>query len=386
PFNPVTRRLEFNAPPGGWKVDKAWSDYRINVYFNIVGSNGDTVGVRVDTAGDSYAITEVSGDSINPQTVLGVPMPNPPKIGTLAASGFVTLDREGTTTLPTRAGDISYQRRWLYRCYGEPIEFYSINVTLGGTISYDEITGVRIRVASASPVAIVFDKTITFDSTGHALFDSGVPGVPMWTVQMNPDFYGYVRVDSYIYLDHGTEGDTVVTGIAQADHTELVGQITTTPIVPSPYGGSDIPTWSYTRTVNGQLYVYGQGLIPDPLVDSSQNVPVFRITLKAEGQSVRINSIVINKLGIVAGNLVTVRLYIDGLNDTFTKLGPDDVEPDPTDAGNFVLNAIPFTPPDLWVTPGVDLNLIVVFSLNLGTAGWTLGCSLNAAAIGTTTA
>ncbi|MCK5415411.1 MAG: hypothetical protein KAJ35_08515, partial [Thermoplasmata archaeon] len=42
--------------------------------------------------------------------------------------------------------------------------------------------------------------------------------------------------------------------------------------------------------------------------------------------------------------------------------------------------------PDLWVTPGVDLNLIVVFSLNLGTAGWTLGCSLNAAAVGTTTA
>ena len=386
PFNPVTRRLEFNAPPGGWKVDKAWSDYRINVYFNIAGSNGDTVGVRVDTAGDSYAITEVSGDSINPQTVLGVPMPNPPKIGTLAASGFVTLDREGSTTMPTRAGDISYQRRWLYRCYGEPIEFYSINVTLGGTISYDEITAVRIRVASAYPVAIAFDQTITFDSTGHALFDSGVPGVPMWTVQMNADFYGYVRVDSYIYLDHGTEGDTVVTGIAQADHTELVGQITTTSIVPSPYGGSDIPTWSYTRTVNGQLYVHGEGLIPDPLVDSSQNVPVFRITLNAEGQSVRINSIVVNKLGVVAGNLVTVRMYIDGNNDTYTKLGPDDVEPDATDAGNFVANAITFTPPNLWVTPGVDLNLIVVFSLNLGTAGWTLGCSINAAAIGTTTA
>ncbi len=386
PFNPLTRRLEFNAPPGGWKVDKAWSDYRINVYFNIDGNNGDTVGVRVDTSDEVFAITEVSGDSINPQSPFGEPYPNPPNIRTLAASGFVTLDREGSTTIPTRAGDISYQRRWLYRCYGEPIEFYSINVTLGGTISYDEITGVRIRVASASPVAIVYDKTITFDSGGNALFDSGVPGVPMWTVQMNADFYGYVRVDSYIYLDHGTEGDTVVTGIAQADHTELVGQITTTSIIPGPYGGGDIPTWSYTRTVNGQLYVHGEGLIPDPLVDSSQNVPVFRITLNAEGQSVRINSVVVNKLGVVAGNLVTVRMYIDANNDTFTKLGPDDVEPDPTDAGNFVANAITFTPPNLWVTPGVDLNLIVVFSLNLGTAGWTLGCSINAGAIGTTTA
>ncbi len=386
PFNPVTRRLEFNAPPLGWKVDKAWSNYRIMVFFDIAGNNGDTVGVSLNTSEDSFAITEVSGDGINPQTPYGVPIPNPPTIRTLASTGLVNIDREGTTTLPTRAGDTSYQRRWLYRCYGEPIEFYSINVTLGGTISYDEITGVRIRVASSYPNAIGYDKTLTFDSSGHALFDSGVPGVPMWTVMMNPDFYGYVRVDSWIYLDHGTEGKTVYTGIAQADHTEVVGQVTTTSITVLPYGGGDIPSWSYIRTVNGQLYVHGEGLIPDPLVDSSQNVPVFRITLNAEGQSVRINSIVVNKLGIVAGNLVTVRMYIDANNDTYTKLGPDDVEPDATDAGNFVANAITFTPPNLWVTPGVDLNLIVVFSLNLGTAGWTLGCSINAAAIGTTTA
>jgi len=386
PFNPVTRRLEFNAPPGGWKIDKAWGDYRIDVFFNIAGFNGDTLGVSVASSDDAFAITEVSGDAINPQSPYGEPYPNPPTIKTLAAAGFVTLDREGSTTMPTLAGGTSYQRRWLYRCYGEPIEFHSINVTLGGTISYDEITAVRLRVASAYPVGIVFDETITFDSTGHALFDSGVPGVPMFTVQMNTDFYGYVRIDSYIDLAHGTEGDTVVTGIAQADHTELVGQITSVPIVPTPYGGGDIPTWAYTRTVNGQLYVHGEGLIPDPLVDSSQNVPVFRITMNAEGQAVRINSITVNKLGIVAGNLVTVRLYIDALNDTYTKLGPDDVEPDPTDAGNFIANAITFTPPDLWVTPGVDLNFIVVFSLNLGTAGWTLGCSINAAGVGTTTA
>ena len=385
PFNPG-KRLEFNAPPLGWKVDKAWASYRIGVYFNIAGNNADTVGVEVIVAKDVYAITEVSGDGINPQSPSGEPYPNPPTIKTLASAGLVTIDMEGTTTLPTRAGAISYQRRWLYRCYGEPIEFHSINVTLGGTISYDEITGVRIIVASAYPVGIVFDKTITFDSTGHALFDSGVPGAPMWTVQMDTNFYGYVRVDYYIYLDHGTEGKTVVTSIAQADHTEVIGGITGVSIITTPYGAGDIPSWSYTRTVNGQLYVYGQGLIPDPLVDSSQNVPVFRITLKAEGQSVRINSIVVNKLGVVAGNLVTVRMYIDGLNDTFTKLGGDDVEPDPTDAGNFVLNAITFTPPNLWVTPGTDLNLIIVFSLNLGTAGWTLGCSVNAAAIGTTTA
>ncbi|NIP34325.1 MAG: hypothetical protein GWN18_05225, partial [Thermoplasmata archaeon] len=49
--------------------------------------------------------------------------------------------------------------------------------------------------------------------------------------------------------------------------------------------------------MNGQLYVHGESLIPDPLVDSSQNVPVMKITFNAEGQRVLVNSLVIRKLG-----------------------------------------------------------------------------------------
>ncbi len=386
-FNAITRRLEVNAPPGGWRIDEAWPYRHVYIYFNIRGNNGDTVGVQMDTAADTFAITEVSGDGINPQTPGGVPLPSSPTIKTLASSGHVTIDMEGTTTLPTRAGGTAYQRRWLYKCYGEPIEFHSINVTLAGTIAWDEVTGIRILISSSSSGTLAYDQTITFDATGHALFDNGIPGVPMWTVPMDTNFYGYVRVDSYAYLAHGTEGKTIRTSIELATQTEVIGQITTLPITPVGYGGSDIPSRSYWRTVNGQLYVHGEGLIPDPLVDSSQNVPVFKITLNAEGQDVLINSIRVNKLGTVAGNLVTVRIYWDQNNDTDRKLGPDDIELDAEDAGSFVANQITFTPAPLrWVTPGTDFNIVVVFSLNLGTAGWTLGCSINAGGIGTTTA
>jgi len=110
------------------------------------------------------------------------------------------------------------------------------------------------------------------------------------------------------------------------------------------------------------------------------------LTFKAEGQSVYVNSLTINKLGLVAGNLVTIRIYHDVLNNTVNRLGADDVEVDPTHANNFdATNRIVFLP-NFWVNPGTDYNLIIVFSLNLGTAGWTLGCNVNAGGVGTTTA
>jgi hypothetical protein len=383
PFDLGTRRCLIDAPVGGWLIDKAWSDRQIYVYLNVLGSNGDTVGIRVDTAGDSFAITEVSGDGINPQ-VTAEPIPSSPAIRTLAAAGSVTIDREFSTTLPTRAGGDSYQKRWLFRCYGEPIEFWSIRMTLEGTIAYDDVVSVRIYVSSGYPATPAYDQTLTFEADGTATFQRTPFTTPMWTVPMDSNFYGYIRIWSMITLDHGLEGRTVRTGIAGALEMDIRGAITTSPITATGYGGGDLPTWADWRTINGQLYVHGQTLIPDPLVDSSQNVPVLKLTFNAEGQSVRVNSIVINKLGVVAMNLVTVRIYHDVNNDTTTKLGPDDLELDPSHAGNFIANAITFTP-YFWVTPGADFNLVIVFSLNLGTAGWTLGASVNAAALGTVT-
>ncbi len=383
-FNPATRRLEIIAPVGGWRVDKSWDDYRINVYFNIAGNNGDTVGVQVDTEGDTVAETEISHDTINPQAPSGEPIPSSPDMRTLQSAGYVTLYRYGSTTMPTRAGGESYQRRWLFRCWGEPIEFYSIKVTLLGTIPYDRVTGMRIRVYSSYPVAQSYDRTLPFAMDRTVTFEHAVAGTPMWTVSMNSDFYGYIYIDSYVYLDHGTEGMTVQTGIAMAADIVCEGQITSTSITVQPYSSGHIPAWSELRTINGQLYVHSTSLIPSPLVSESQNIPVFKLTLKCEGQDVRINSLRLRKLGTVAQNLVTVRIYWDVNNDTQTEIGADDVEIDPTHAGAFVDNRIDFLP-NVWITMGVDYNIVVVFSLGLGTAGWSLGCHANANEVGTST-
>jgi hypothetical protein len=383
-FDMGTRRLLIDAPAGGWRIDKTWSDRQIYVYFNIQGFNGDSVGVRVDTEEDTSATTEISGDTINPVAPSGEPIPPTPTIKTLASSGTVYIDRYGSTTLPTRAGTYSYQRRWLYRCYGEPIDFMSITVTLGGTIPYDRVTGMRIRIYSSYPVAQSYDVTQPFLSDGTSTFQRAVPTTPLWTVSMDTNFYGYIYIDSYVYLDHGNEGMTVYTGLAAAASTVCEGQVTTTAITVQPWGGGDIPTWSYTRTINGQLYVHGTSLIPDPLVDSSQNIPVHKLTFNAEGQRVRVNSIQMRKLGTVAMNQVTVRIYYDVNNDTTTSIQGDDVELDPSRAGNFVDNRITFLP-NFWVTPGLDYNVLIVFSLGLGTAGWVLGSRCVANEVGTST-
>jgi hypothetical protein len=389
PFDLITRRCEVDAPVGGWLIDKAWSYRGIYVYLNIQGNNGDTIGVQMDDASETYAITAVSGDGINPQTPQislpsTGPLPPPPAIRTLASAGWVTIDLRGTTTLPTRAGGESFQRQWLFRCYGEPIEFWSIKLTLEGSVSYDNVTSVQIYVVSGYPATPSYSQTLTFEADNTVTFQRVPALTPMWTVPVDSNFYGYIYINCRLWLDHGLEGQTIRTGIPLAADMDVRGGITTSPITVQPYGGGDMPAWSYWRTVNGQLYVFGTSLIPDPLVDSSQNVPVLKLTFNAEGQMVRVNSIVIRKLGVVAMNLVTVRIYQDVNNDTVNKLGTDDVEWDAAHAGNFVANAITFTP-WFWVTPGTDFNLIVVFSLNLGTAGWTLGCNVNANEIGTST-
>jgi len=389
PFDLVTRRCEIDAPVGGWLIDKAWSYRGIYVYLNIMGANGDTIGIQMDDATETFAITEVSGDGINPQTPQKVlpatgPLPVPPAVRTLASAGVVSIDLRSTTTLPTRAGGESFQRQWLYRCYGEPIEFWSIKLTLEGSVAYDEITGVQIYVAAGYPAAPAYSQTLTFEADNTATFQRVPPATPMWTVPVDTNFYGYIYINCRLWLDHGLEGKTIRTGIALAADMDVRGGITTAAITVTPYGGGDLPSWSYWRTVNGQLYTHGMSLIPDPLVDSSQNVPVLKVTFNAEGQMIRINSIVIRKLGIVAGNLVTVRIYQDVNNDTLNKLGPDDVEWAAANAGSFVANVITFTPA-FWVTPGTEFNLLVVFSLNLGTAGWNLGCQINANEIGTST-
>jgi len=387
PFD-ASRRCEIHDA-GGWLIDEAWPDRQIYVFVNVLGSNGETIGVQVDDDTETYAITEVSLNGINPQLPqygvgVGV-IPPGPQISTLASSGVVTLDREYPSVVVVRSGSYHFAIRWLFRCYGEPIEFRSFKVTLEGAIPYDQFTNVRIRVYSSSPAGPVYDNSLPFEATNTVTFEHAVPGTPIFVQPLDPtSFYGWVRVDLYLYFDHGLEGQIYRAGIAAAADVHVHGQITGSHLILQPYAAGDIPAWSRWRAVNGQLYAHGTSLIPDPLVDSSQNVPVLKVTLNAEGQDVYINSFTIRKLGIVAMNLVTVRIYHDVNNDTYNRLNADDVELDPTRAGNFILNAITFQPNE-WVTVGTDYSIVVVFSLNLGTAGWNLGASVNAGEIGTVT-
>ena len=392
PFDLGTGRCELTAPGLGWIVDKAWGVYEIYVYLNILGVAGNTIGVQLTSVNDVWAKTEVSLDFLNPQGPFypaDPPLPNPPTMKTLQSKGECKHDYDGTATaMPVRAGGTNmFMKRMLFRCAGEPIQFMALNVTLVGTVNYDDVTAVRMRVVGSYPNAIVWDQTLAFGVGRWARFENTPSTVPMFTVLMDGNFQGYVYVDLYISLAHSTEGLTVGVRVDDATKVPCNGQVTSSSITVGPYNGAEdnFPLASTVRTINGQLYVYRTSLIPSPLVDSSQNVPVMKLTFKCEGQNVYVNQIIVRKLGIVAGNLVTVRLYSDPLNNTVTKLNADDVDLAPAQAGAFVANMITFNP-NFWVTLGTDYNVVIVFSLGLGTAGWTLGGSVNAGEIGSLTA
>ena len=389
PFDLGTGRCEF-APGGlGWLVDKALPTYDIYVYFNILGVAGNTIGVRVDGVVDIWAKTDISLDFLNPQSPSGEPIPNPPTMKTLQSKGECKHDYDATATaMPMRAGGANqFVKRMVFRCFGEPIEFMALNVTLLGTVDYDDVTAVSMTVVGSYPNAIAWTQNKAFGVGRWARFENTPTTIPMFTVNMDINFYGYVIVDLRISLAHWTEGMTV--GLRVDDATKVIceGQVTSAGISVVAYNGAEdnFPFVGTTRTINGQLYVYRTSLIPSPLVDSSQNIPVMKLTFKCEGQAVQVTQIIVRKLGTVAGNLVTIRLYSDPLNNTFNKLNADDVDLAPTQAGPFVTNMITFNPNN-WVVVGSDYNIVVVFSLGLGTAGWSLGCSVNAAEIGSLTA
>jgi len=389
PFELGTGRCEF-APGGlGWIVDKALPTYDVYVYFNILGLAGNTIGVQVNGVVDIWAKTEISLDFLNPQSPLGEPIPNPPTMKTLQAKGECKHDYDASAAaLPMRAGGVNqFEKRMIFRCFGEPIQFMALNVTLLGTVDYDDVTSVRMVVSSSYPNAIAWTQTKTFGVGRWARFENTPTTIPMFTVNMDSNFLGYVVVDLQVSLAHWTEGLTVGLRVDDASKVDVQGQVTGLGITVGPYNGAEdnFPLLSTMRTINGQLYVYRSSLIPSPLVDSSQNVPVMRLTFKSEGQAVQVTQIIVRKLGTVAGNLVTIRLYNDPLNNTLNKLNGDDVDLAPTQAGPFVTNAITFNP-NFWVTPGTDYNVVIVFSLGLGTAGWTLGCSVSANEIGSLTA
>jgi FlaG/FlaF family flagellin (archaellin) len=386
-FDLGTRKAYFAPPLPGWKVDKAEVTYDVYVYVDILGAASNTLGLKVDSVTECYAKTEISLDHINPQAPLGEPIPNPIAWRTLESQGAVTIQNGVSTALPIRAGHVdAAQNWWLFRCYGEPIDFYSFNVTLLGTIPYDKVVNIRLIASGGYPAAIVYDKTLTFNSANWAKFQNAVPTNPIFTVSMDASFYGYVYIYSYISIAHGQEGKTIQTGLDAAAQIACKGQVTSTSITVTPYAAPDVfPVRGASRVINGQLYAHRTSLIPAPLVDSSQNIPVMKMTFKAEGQAVTVTAITIRKLGTVAQNLVTVRIYWDSMNDTINKLDGNDIELDIPHSGNFIANAITFTPMFV-VTPGTDYNVVIAFSLNLGTAGWTLGASVSCAEMGTQTA
>jgi hypothetical protein len=387
PFDLATRKAFFAPALPGWKVDKAWASYDVYCYINVLGAASNTLGLKVEAVTQCYAKTEISLDHVNPAAPSGEPIPNPVDFRTLQAQGAATIQSGATTALPIRAGQVdAAQNYWVFRCYGEPIQFYSFNVTLLGTVPYDKIVNVRLTAASGYPVAIVYDKTLTFTSAKWAKFQDAIPTNPIFTVSLDASFYGSVYIYCYISVDHGQEGKTVQTGLDATAQISCKGQVTNTSITVTPYAAPDnFPVRGASRVINGQLYAYRTSLIPSPLVDSSQNIPVMKVTCKAEGQSVTVTSMTIRKLGTVAQNLVTVRIYWDSMNDTFNKLDGNDIELDIPHSGSFVANAITFTPMFV-VNPGTDYNLVIAFSLNLGTAGWTLGTSVSCLELGTQTA
>jgi hypothetical protein len=209
-------------------------------------------------------------------------------------------------------------------------------------------------------------------------FADAIPTVPLFTVNIDANFYGYVYLYYYVSVDHWQEGKSIQTSLDTAAKIDCKGQVTGNSVTVTNYDGASVfPNKGASRIVNGQLYVYRTSLIPSPLVDSSQNVPVMKLTLKCEGQRVNLQALIIRKLGTVAQNQITVRIYWDQMNDTVNKIDGNDLELDIAHSGNFIGNQITFNP-NIWVNIGTDYNILIAYSLGLGTAGWTCGCSVSA--------
>lgn len=337
----------------------------LDIFINLTGGEGQTVGMEIMEADDIFATGDQTGLGRNGLSSAGFPLSS--GTVTITATGNLSVDPflDGALYTDLRAGMTDgYMMSLILHAHGENIDFNKLEVKRNGSMTDGDFAALTMRVRGGPWFSGTF-------FSGKVTWDAGVTG-KLFAITVNASNIGEAVVDIYANLSTGTQGknttltvdaSTKVRGYGKASLTTLNGEVED-----EPY-----PFTSGARHVMGDVYVTGFNLAPAYILTPETGVPLLKLTLRAIGEGMTLDELFLKSLqGVPAASSVTVRLYQDVDNDTTTAVDGDDVELASAQAGDFGSDGFKAFTPALSLAAGVDVNIYFAVDVTDAAGGFSL--------------
>lgn len=342
----------------------------MEVYLNISGNSGQTMGASIAVSSDTAAQGTVSSRWKTFSSSYAYPIST--SIVTLTNTGNLSIDEWNDTSLATtvRAGmNNIYLHTLILRAHGENIDFNKLELVQTGNLTDAQFVAITVRVRGG-----VWLTGTLF--TGKVTWDAGVTG-KLFAITINVTNSGTAVADVYVNLSTGVQAKEFSLYIN--DNTKARGYGKTS--LSTLYANAENAPYPISlglRRIQGDVLMWGVNLAPGSILAPRTLVPVLKVTMKAIGENMTLDELFTRSLqGLPANGGVTVHLYRDQNNDTTTTLQGDDVEQATTDAGPYDTDWSKAFAPAAYLLVGSDANFIFVLDFTSAASGFSVENRVN---------
>lgn len=341
----------------------------LEVYLNISGNSGQTLGVQIAAVTESFAQGQIS--SKGRSGISSQPFPLDSGTVTLTSAGNLSIDEWNETGLATavRAGMTGiYLHTFKLRAHGENIDFNKLEFVQTGNLTDAQYTAITVRVRAGVWLSGTF-------FAGKVTWDAGVTG-KLFAITINVTNTGEAVLDVYANITTGQQAKQF--SLYLNDNTRARGYGKTS--LSTLYADPERAPYQLSlgvRRIQGDLLIFGTNLAPSTVLATANLMPWLKLTLKPVGENLTFDEVFLRSLQGVPPAGVVVHLYRDTNNDTTTVLQGDDVDIGSADAGVFGSDALKAFAPAYGVNIGGDTNILFVFDFAPSAAGFQMESRVN---------
>ena len=343
----------------------------LQVFLNLTGSSGQTVGLQLASSTNTFAQGQQSGKGRN--GVSTSPFPISGGLVTLTTTGNLSIDEWNDTSLfatPRAGASNVYLHTLQLRAHGENIDFNKLEMVQTGNLTDAQFVAVTLRVRGGVWLSGTF-------FSGKVTWDAGVTG-KLFAITINVTNRGEALVDVYVNLTTGVQAKEF--SLYVNDNTKARGYGKTS--LSTLYANAESAPYPISlgvRRIQGDVLFWGTNLAPASVLAPANLVPMLKITMKPVGEDMTLDELFLRSLqGVPPAGTLTVHLYRDVNNDTTSAVQGDDVDIGLGDTGAFGSDAVKAFAPAASLSAGTDYNLFFAVNFTAGAAGFSLETRVNA--------
>jgi hypothetical protein len=341
----------------------------LEVYVNISGNSGQTLGVQIAAITESFAQGQISSKGRNGVSSADFPLDS--GLVTLTGAGNLSVDEWNETSLATavRAGMTSiYLHTFKLRAHGENIDFNKLEFVQTGNLTDAQFTAVSVRVRGG-----VWLSGTLF--AGKVTWDAGVTG-KLFAITVNVTNTGEAVLDVFANITTGVQAKEF--SLYLNDNTKARGYGKTS--LSTLYANAEHAPYQMSlgvRRIQGDLLIFGTDLAPSSVLAPVNLVPWLKLTLRPVGENLTFDEVFLRSLQGAPPAGIVVHLYRDTNNDTTTTVQGDDVDIGSADTGPFGSDSFKAFAPAYGVSTGGDTNILFVFDFASSAAGFSMESRVN---------